>query len=230
MTIQSLPKLLEHVGRRCTSRGQWLFRGQPIDKPLLPKLVRDRSHADAVSHESEMIETFKIRARPYLAGEKMSKMEWLSLAQHSGLATRLLDWSDNPLAGLWFAVRELPKEQEHGVLWMFSVSDEDRADVNSNPYRGPRTQIFRPAHITPSIIAQGGYFTVHKYVAAEKRFVALEQNVKYKSRLQKLIVPTTCFASLRTELDVCGVNRAQLFPGLEGLASHINWTRLEIAG
>ena len=41
---------------------------------------------------------------------------WLFLAQHYGLPTRLLDWTENPLIAAYFAVREQPSDSD-GCLW-----------------------------------------------------------------------------------------------------------------
>ncbi len=227
-SIETLSLLLEHIRMYCSFRGQWLFRGQPKDDPLLPRLVRRHKHSKAIQIEREIIRTFKLRARPFLAERNMTELEWLALAQHEGLATRLLDWTDNPLVGLWFAVNKLREGRRNGVLWMFSVPKQDLTDETGDPYQGARTLVFRPAHITPSITAQGGYFTVHKYVAKQQRFIPLEKIARLKKNLRKVVIPGSCFERLLNELDVCGVNEAQLFPGLGGLARHLNRTRLGI--
>jgi len=222
-TILAVSDLTRYVEQKCTKEF-CLFRGQRRDKPLLPKIAWAGDHI--VAAEQKLFNEFKRRSRPFLEIKPDDPWDWLALAQHFGLTTRLLDWTDNLLAGLWFAVSERPQNLNPGVLWVFRVPLEDvlPPDYEGSPFEGERTQVFRPRHITTRIAAQGGWFTVHKSVEAEKRFVPLEKNKFYKGTLEKLMVPAESFSELRKQLNRLGVNAAALFPDLGGLCKHLNWS------
>jgi hypothetical protein len=220
--LTSVATLLVHLERSC-SGGGYLFRGQPVGKRLNPRLGR-LAHASEHPPERAMLQEFKRRALPYLPHEPSNDWEWLALAQHHGMATRFLDWTANPLAGLWFAVT-CPAHAEAGALWVFRTEQQDYVtDVEElDPLDLDRTHVFQPRHITPRIVAQSGWFTVHKYLRGKKRFVWLDLNTRYQDALLEIRVPPSAFGSILVELDRCGVNVTTLFPDLDGVARHVDW-------
>jgi len=224
--ITSLSQFVAFIEQNCT-QVHVLFRGQRSNWPLLPRIARLtlRPDDDLLSAEKRMFEDFQRQALPFIGVAPKSDWDWLALAQHHGMATRLLDWTLNPLAALWFAV-EVPAEGGNpGVLWLFDVADSDRALAGdeSSPFGNEVTRVFQPRHITRRIVAQSGWFTSHKFNGPEKKFIALERNRKYKGRLRKLHVPAGSFFNLRADLDRCGVNAASLYGDLDGLSRHIQW-------
>jgi len=211
-----------------------LFRGQQTDEPLVPRIGRIKLQDGALLSdiERDLIQEFSRRAIPHLDLVPNDNWDWLALAQHHGMATRLLDWTTNPFAALWFAVEKPPKkniETEEllpGVVWVFDASEPDyNIDRKTDPLDVPRTLVFRPNHITGRIVAQSGWFTVHKWMKQEKRFIPFEKNKLYKSKLLKIVIPPESFSPLRRELDRCGFNAGSLFPDVDGLCRHLQWQK-----
>jgi hypothetical protein len=94
------------------------FRGEPeVETRLLPKLYRPRP--DGSSHnENKLLQMFRMKApsfAPTYTPTRGNTDEWLFLAQHVGLPTRLLDWSESAILALFFALKEVKP-----VIWMLN--------------------------------------------------------------------------------------------------------------
>jgi hypothetical protein len=208
----------------------FLYRGQPVDKPLLPKIARPEARLvdPILEAEKSIFEDFKYTSLPYLDRIPNNPWDWLSLAQHHGLFTRLLDWTWNPLAALWFAVKDPIQNTKEGVVWIFSAKEKDYANIeNEDPFSGSRTKVFVPRDVSRRIVAQQAIFTVHKYIESKKKFIALERNMLYKKALKKVIVSPNDFSALTYDLDTCSINSSTLFPDMDGLCKHIVWLHSE---
>jgi hypothetical protein len=218
------------------NKSDLLFRGQPCDKPLLPKLGRISLKGKLPTVEKLLLSKFDRASLPFREFEPKNNWDLLALAQHHGLPTRLLDWTSSSLAALWFAVRNPAekkddgKKLENGVVWVLSaVVDDFRLNTkHTGPFDNKsRTRIFRPKAISSRIVAQSGVFTVHRLQkpTGDKKFkfVPLEKNRNYKNKLAKLIIPPSAFSSIRSELNMMNANAALLFPDLDGLCAHLLW-------
>ena len=209
-----------------------LFRGQREPCPLLPKIGRPIKprvkNAPIPDLEQSMLKEFRWRALPHMHRSLGDNLwEWLALAQHYGMPTRLLDWTTNPLAALWFAVREAPKSEKPGIVWLFEPQEEDHEDrFEDSPFEVKTTQVFRPTHITPRIIVQSGWFTVHRWIPEEKIFKPLESDAKYKGKILRIYVPMASFGRIREELARLEIHSASMFPDLDGLGSHVKWLHI----
>ncbi|MCM0148652.1 FRG domain-containing protein [Photobacterium galatheae] len=91
---------------------EYVFRGVTDQShKLIPSLgrgIEDGVYGDISSVEHELNKEFKRLSAPVLSTYDTPKtdFEWLFLAQHYGLPTRLLDWTSNPLVALFFAVEK----------------------------------------------------------------------------------------------------------------------------
>jgi hypothetical protein len=220
--FNTLEKFTGFIEKTCTDQSTYLFRGQPRDLPLLPSIARERhTEDDLLVAERLMLDEFQRLSASLISTTPRTTWDWLALAQHHGLPTRLLDWSPNPLTCLWFAVRR-PPEKGDGVIWLLQP---EAGDLAKEKHKGTlaikRYMVFAPVHLSQRITAQVSWFTVHKSNPKRPWFEPLEDSPKFWEKLTKIIIPARRFAHFRFYLDRYGVNSGSVIPGLDGLCAYI---------
>ena len=192
----------------------WCFRGHADERwKLVPKIGRPPYFW---VNERRVLESWKRRALQYVTHSIRSDWDWLAIAQHHGLATRLLDWSTNPLNAAFFAVRE--QWDGNAVIYAARFYQEQPRD-DDDPFEVRGVFSFFPRGVVPRIIRQGGLFTIQ-----ETPTIALEDGVEGLEELHKIIVAQAYRSELLSELSFYGINDASLFPDLDGLGGFLNWT------
>lgn len=238
----------ELIGRVRAGREEWpqdrpaWFRGEPDrGTRLLPRLYRRLPVPD----EGRLLQSFRALAPSYASGPAPPREhadEWLFLAQHAGLPTRLLDWTESALLALHFALRELQP-----VVWMIdplalndlSLPESERGGGGfPAPWRRPdgvesigaanigaawerdRGGLPLPVAVLPSyahprMAAQRSRFTVHGSRASGLGDLVPE------GILKRYEIDPAARPQLRRDLRMLGVEEAAAFPDLDGLAREI---------
>lgn len=210
ITVNSFRKFDEKIDRLKQSA---LCRG--VSKSvyeLIPSLFRNQivPDIDIDLRESNMMWLFKSHAIAHLQKPPKSELEWLTIAQHHGLPTRLLDWSLSPLVACFFAV--CSNMNEDGAVYVYDIGKFKKIeDIDIKTLNG--IVAFFPPHTTKRVTAQSGMFTVHP--TSQKK---LEND-----NISKIIIPYKIKRKMLDKLVKFGIHNATLFPDLEGLARYIRY-------
>lgn len=120
------------IGRQL--RHSWWFRGhRKKGHKLLPSAHREPFVSARENIEFWAGQRFRLRALPHIneVPEWKDHVSWLFLAQHHGVPTKLLDWTENVLVGLYFAVTG-GEEKEDGELWCMNHQELNSRSYNSH--------------------------------------------------------------------------------------------------
>jgi len=233
MEVHDIAELINAVRRICSGFGQtqYWFRGHAsTDWKLVPSVHRNYDPEG----EHNLMARFRLAAptRYEQCPELHDWASWISLMQHYGLPTRLLDWSGSLLAAVYFAVAYDPKPGP-GAVWVLLPSGLNKVSCHTQEYiftlTGPEAKPLLQAAFADGVVIdealavygqdtslrmalQMGAFTIH---GTDK---PLEERKGAHQYLAQLIIPEKAKATFEEELWVLGIRRSTLSLDLTNLA------------
>jgi len=211
---------------------EMLFRGvTDKEHKLIPSIgrgTRDHTGGDIESLEDGILSEFKRLSVPILNKVPASEFEWLFLAQHYGLPTRLLDWSSNPLVAMFFATEGDDDKEgavyflRHAVTDQYHLIDHRTASYTKEAAGAPMATLaiqpnqgkvifVRPRYSDERYLNQRSVFSCPK-----DPFTPLDL-----AGLTSLAVCGLWKSEIRKRLRTVGISTSYMYPGLAGVASEI---------
>ena len=194
----------------------YIFRGHSdYSWPLIPKSGREEySKCYTTSFDDTVVfKAWKRYALHYIAKEPLNEWDWLTLAQHYGLATRLLDWTKNPLNAIYFAVSE--NFDKDGSIYVTKTYGKDIIKEEKDPFNITGFKIYFPSGISSRIISQRGLFTI-----SSKHNEALEK--QFPTRFKRIIIDKSSKKEILSQLEFYGINKASIYQDLDSLSEYLN--------
>ena len=212
----------------------WIYRGESdLSRPIIPKAGRQQyflpessgaQFEDLPPRDICRFNHWRKLAVAYDRNLPENDFDCLAYAQHYGLATRLLDWSTNPLVALFFAVDSCSKKD--GAVYCFAPQWHVNSEV-AILGELPNVSQFSPPPFDKRILLQSGVLTYMPEPSQplESGFVHdLNQlTPEHGQNLVRFVVRSDMKYILKRKLDELGINRKSLFPDLEGLSNFMNF-------
>ncbi len=242
-------KELEFIGRKISAllsliEGQpggfrHLFRGQSDSSwGLIPSLYRIRAPNIAAAsldesysmYEAQLIEVFFREGLPYLPQLTRGYSNDRILAQHFGVPTRFLDWSQDPLVALFFALEDWEKDTDASIYML--IPDSHYLPEHVSGLGSHQAIALTPPAIDRRIPAQKSALTFHPYGAKDAPFVPLDERSDFGNPIGsssnavsrgfvKIVIPKIAKRHLFQSLLALGIDRRNLFPGLDGVGADL---------
>ena len=190
------------------------FRGQSSSEykliPSIGRLFKEGEESVLKQYEKEIFEDFKRKYSMFTDTHPKNDKEFLFLAQHYGLPTRLLDWTYNPLIALYFAC--CSNFSKNGVVYKsypFSrkIFNENKDDILSFP----TITLLIPNVTNVRYKIQNGLFVLYPEPWKED----------FEHISSKYIIPATYKRNILNQLEKIGITRSFIMPSLDSLCKDI---------
>lgn len=252
ISINTTRELIDHL---LSYKSHWMFRGHASESWLLEstlerslKSIEWDPEIAKVTEEYCLFE-FKARAHHYVAQEDLpttSKLGWLSLMQHHGVPTRLLDFTELPFVALFFAFDGIQATSENAcAIWAIdyralakkSIEIINKTNKNSSlTYEEIQTkqdEIFEvidkksydvlwttePGRFNLRLERQRGSFLVSGNIRV--RLSELLDSQMNEDTFKKIVIPTSLANDVYLVLKKMGINNARLFSNIDGLGKDV---------
>ena len=251
------------------NRKDCFYRGEPDSFSLpIPKIFRDKywpNNDSKFTPESteklRAIETRHIYEFKRLAigltsdlpqdENRINNLKWLFLMQHHGMPTRLLDWTQNVLVAVFFAVADIAKDniKKDGQIWIIKPRE-----LNKEVGIGQSFPL--PGHPIVEYLAREMFYDIEKkegfakklslkeiqtkpmailpplawprMVAQKSAFTlhpkprSLEDIYAPEAKLTRHKIPSRFKLEIRRELRHLGIEYRTLFPELDSISKDMN--------
>jgi hypothetical protein len=176
-----------------------------------------------------------------------SDWKWLTIGQHYGLPTRLLDWTYSPFAALHFCTSNMEKFSRDAAIWcveytgvhrtlpepvkrqqsysgsdLFTVGMLERAASTLSEFDTlapePFAVFFEPPSLDDRIVNQFALFSV----LSDPSMTIDTWLARHPELCRRIIIPARIKWEIRDKLDQANMTERVFFPGLDGLAA---WLR-----
>jgi len=220
-SIESTRDFFQFLDEGVQSDVNTVYRGlRKRSHPLIPSIGRFRQKSGtAFTPQRERLMLKLFRQKTFgLVDPSLNDLAVLTVAQHHGMPTRLMDWTRNPLVAFFFAVRDefrRGERAEDSVVYLYEPAEKVVLEQDFDPFKIDSVRRFVPKYWSPRIVAQNGLFTAHPTPIRLFEPPGLSQ-VLIKHAVRK---------DIKLALHNLGINSGSLFPDLDGIARHISWLR-----